>query len=126
MRFAILIHSHPDPWGHPTSRCTPEGRAVPDAEHEASDRAFDVLLEELSASGELVTASALGDPADSTVYRWGPDGRSTEAGPYPQQPDRLAGWFVLDCASRDRAEEVAAQFAAPGDVVELRPVADVG
>ena len=29
MKYVILIHSNPDPWGHPTSHHTAEGRALP-------------------------------------------------------------------------------------------------
>ena len=29
VKYVILIHSNPDPWGHPTSAYTAEGRAVP-------------------------------------------------------------------------------------------------
>jgi hypothetical protein len=29
---------------------------------------------------------------------------------------------VIDCATRQRAEEIAAQFARPGGTIELRPV----
>ena len=34
MKYVILIHANPDPWGHPTSSYTPEGRALP-AERQA-------------------------------------------------------------------------------------------
>jgi len=42
-------------------------------------------------------------------------------GPYAESKEQLAGFFVLDCATRARAEELAAKFAGPGDVIELRP-----
>ena len=121
MKYLILIHSNPKPWGHPTSRFTDEGRAIPDAEHAEMDRQFDVLLEELSASGELVTAEALADPASSTVYQWRSGSSLASEGPYAETQEHLAGFFLLDCATPERAREVAAQFAGPGSTVELRP-----
>ena len=121
MKYVILIHSNPDPWGHPTIDHTPEGRAIPPEERAEGDRRFTALLEELNASGEFVVAEALADPASSTVYRWGPEGPLATDGPYAESKEHLAGFFLIDVASRERAEEVAAQFAGPGDVVELRP-----
>ncbi len=121
MKYVILIHSNPDPWGHPTIDHTPEGRAMPAAWREESGRAFDALLAEISESGELVTAEALADPASATLYRWGAAGALATDGPYAESKEHLAGFFLLDCATRERAEAVAAQFAGPGDVIELRP-----
>ncbi|GGM02582.1 YciI family protein [Nakamurella endophytica] len=123
MKYVILIHSTPEPWGHPTSLYTAEGRAIPRERHEEMDRDFDALLGELSASGEFVTAEALGDPADATVYTWTPEGYLATDGPYAEVKEQLAGYFVVDCASRERAQEVAARFAGPGSAVELRPMA---
>jgi hypothetical protein len=122
MKYVILIHSNPQPWGHPTSSYSEEGRALPPERHAEMDRQFDALLEELSASGEFVTAEALGDPASSTLYGWTPDGHVATEGPYAEAKEHLAGFFLIDTASRTRAEEIAAQFAQPGGVVELRPV----
>lgn len=122
MKYVILIHANPDPWGHPTSIHTPEGRALPPEKHEEMDRQFEAVMEEVSASGEFVTAEALADPASATLYRWSPEGQLATDGPYAEAKEQLAGFFVIDCESRQRAEQIAAQFAQPGDVVELRPV----
>ena len=121
MKYVVLIHSNPQPWGHPTTAYTEEGRAVPAAEREAGGRAFERMLGEISASGELVTGEALADPATATIYRrTGTDLLVTD-GPYAEAKEHLAGFFLLDCATRERAQELAEQFAGPGDVIELRP-----
>lgn len=121
MKYVILIHSNPDPWGHPTVDYTAEGRAIPPEQRERSNQQFEALLTELSASGELVSGEALGDPASATLFRSGPSGYLATEGPYAESKEHLAGFFIIDCDSRDRAEEITAQFAGPGDVVELRP-----
>ncbi|GAB3674110.1 YciI family protein [Angustibacter aerolatus] len=122
MKYVILIHSNPDPWGHPTSAYTPEGRAVPPEQAAESDRAFDELLAELSSSGELLSGEALGDPSTSTVFGWTPQGHVAMDGPYAEAKEQLAGFFVVDCETRERADAVAARFAGPGSTVELRPM----
>jgi len=117
----ILIHANPDPWGHPTSQYTAEGRAMSAEYHADADRQFDALLAEISASGEFVMAEALGAPASSTIYGWTPEGPLATEGPYAEAKEQLAGFFLVDCATRHRAEEIAAQFAGPGASIELRP-----
>jgi hypothetical protein len=122
VKYVILIHANPDPWGHPTSRYTAEGRVLPSEQHAQMDQEFEALLTELSRSGEFVTAEALADPAASTLYRWGSEGWVATDGPYAEAKEQLAGFFIIDCRSRERAEEIAGRFAHPGGVVELRPV----
>lgn len=126
MKYVILIHSNPDPWGHPTDSYTPEGRALSPERREEMTRQFDALLTEISASGEFVSAEALADPASSTLYAWTEQGHLATDGPYAESKEQLAGFFVVDCDSRRRAEEIAARFAQPGGVVELRPVMGPG
>jgi hypothetical protein len=121
MKYVILIHSNPHPWGHPSSIYTPEGRDLPPQRHEEMKQRFEELMGEISTSGELVTAEALADPAASTIYSWSGDGHVATDGPYAEAKEQLAGFFLIDCDSRRRAEEIAARFAQPGDVVELRP-----
>lgn len=121
MKYVILIHANPDPWGHPTSIYTAEGRTLPQEQHDVMDREFEALLTELSASGEFVSAEALADPSSATLYGWSKEGPLATEGPYAEAKEHLAGFFLIDCASRDRAEEIAAQFAQPGGVIELRP-----
>ena len=126
MKYVILIHSNPDPWGHPTIDYTPEGRAIPPEQRAEMDRQFDQLLRELDESGELVTAEALAAPSSSTLYRWAPNGPLATDGPYAESKEHLAGFFLIDCGTRERAKDIAAQFAGPGDVIELRPAMSAG
>lgn len=121
MKYVILIHSNPVPWDHPTQLFTDEGRALPAEQHAAMDREFDALMKEITDSGEFVIAEALAAPASSTVYGWTPEGHVATDGPYAETREQLAGFFLIDCATRERAEEIAAVFAQPGGTVELRP-----
>lgn len=121
MKYVILIHANPEPWGHPTGDLTAEGRAMSAAEHAVRGAAFEALMAEITASGEFVTAEALAAPTASTVYRWASGGSVATDGPYAETKEQLAGFFLIDCATRERAEEIAERFAHPGDVIELRP-----
>lgn len=120
MKYVILIHSNPQPWGHPTGDYNAVFQALPKDEQDRMNAEFDALLGELSERGELVTGEALADPASATTYRWD-DGPIAADGPFAETKEQFAGFFVIDVADRARAEEIAARFASPGDVIELRP-----
>ena len=121
MKYVILIHTNPEPWGHPTQSSPRRGGRCSAEQHDEMDREFEALMAEISASGEFVTAEALADPASATLYGWSPEGHLVTEGPYAETKEQLAGFFLIDCATRERAEEIAAQFAQPGGTVELRP-----
>ena len=119
MKYVILIHSNPQPWGHPTSDFVAEQQALPREQRERMNAEFDALLEELSERGELLGGEALGDPATSRLYRWGTGQPLVTDGPYSESKEHLAGFFLLDVENAERAEEVAAQFVGPGETIEL-------
>ena len=78
-------------------------------------------MEEINASGEFVTAMALGRPGVEHPVRLEPGEHLRTDGPYAESKEQLAGFFMIDCETRERAEEIAAHFAQPGGTVELRP-----
>ena len=121
MKYVILIHSNPQPWGHPTGDFVAENLALPQEQRERMSADFDAMLAEISASGELKGGEALADPATAGLYRWSAGSAVATDGPYAESKEHLAGFFLLDVASRDRAEQLAARFAGPGDTIELRP-----
>lgn len=82
---------------------------------------FEALLTHLQANGELLGGEALGDPAASTLYRWHSGKPIATDGPYAESKEQFAGFFMIDVATRERAEEIAAAFAGPGETIELRP-----
>jgi hypothetical protein len=121
MKFVILIHSNPQPWGHPTGDYVAENLALPQQQRDRMTAEFEVLLTQIHAKGELVVAEALADPRSSTLYRW-QDGKPLATdGPYAETKEQFAGFFLIDVPDRARAEEIAAQFAGPGETIELRP-----
>ena len=119
MKYVILIHSNPQPWGHPTGDYVAEVQALPKEEREKLDADFEKLLGELQERGELLGGEALGDPAASTLYRWKAGEPTSTDGPYAETKEHLAGFFSIDVESQERAEEIAARFAGPGETVEL-------
>ncbi|MFI6170615.1 YciI family protein [Nocardia sp. NPDC051052] len=121
MKYVILIHSNPQPWGHPTGDYLPEYQAMPPERRDRMTADFEKLLGEMRENGELVTGEALGAPESSRLYRWDDGKPLVTDGPYSEAKEHLAGFFLIDVENQTRAEEIAAQFAGPGETVELRP-----
>lgn len=121
MKYVILIHSNPQPWGHPTSDYLQEYADLPAQVRERGNAEFERILTELSERGELVGGEALGDPRAARLLRWRDGDRVVTDGPYAEGKEHLAGFFLIDVESQERAEEVARRFSGPGETVELRP-----
>ena len=121
MKYVILIHSNPQPWGHPTGDFLAEHQALPDDVRKQLESTFEQVMAELQTNGELVGGQALGDPAAARLYRWQDGAPLVSDGPYSEAKEHLAGFFLIDVESQARAEEIVAKFAGPGETVELRP-----
>jgi hypothetical protein len=126
MKYVILIHSNPQPWGHPTSDYIPEQQALTQEQRDRMTAEFEGILTEMSERGELVTAEALADPASATLYRWESGAPLTTDGPYSESKEHLAGFFLIDVDSPERAHEITLKFSGPGETVELRPAMSGG
>ena len=119
MKYLILI------WSNPQSRQAWEGFS--DAQRADGFAVYAALNEELAASGELIVTEALADPSLSRRVSVR-DGRTiTSDGPFAEAKELLAGFYLLECESMDRAVEIAARVPeADLDLVEVRPVLDLG
>ena len=85
---------------------------------------------ELRASGELVSAEGLAFPDQAKLVRAGKDGTPITDGVVPEGKEFLAGYWIVDVDSPERAYAIAARAsAAPGPggaplnmPIEVRPV----
>lgn len=69
----------------------------------------------LRESGELVSAEGLADPKEAKVVRAGKDAAPVTDGVFPEAKEFLAGYWIVDVESPERAYAIAAQAsAAPG------------
>ncbi|MET7471937.1 YciI family protein [Micromonospora sp. NPDC005686] len=122
MKYVIMIHSNPEPWGHPTSDYLAAHQELPAEVRDRLNADFEQVLTELHANGELVVGEALADPGTAQLYRWSDGAPLVTDGPYSEAKEHLAGFFLIDVPDQARAEAVAAKFAGPGETVELRPL----
>ena len=73
--------------------------------------------EQLKASGELIDAQGLAGPEQAKIVRSRPGGGAPTVtdGPFPEAKEFLAGYWLIECSSPERAIEIAGQAsAAPG------------
>ncbi|MFE9928834.1 YciI family protein [Streptomyces sp. NPDC005533] len=90
------------------------------------------LNSDLTSAGEWVDGQGLGGPAQVKTVRAGSDGRPQVTDGPARQGDILAGYWVVDVTSEERALEVAARASAcpgpggkPGtDPVEVHPISE--
>ncbi|MFO7179801.1 MAG: YciI family protein [Pseudomonadota bacterium] len=69
----------------------------------------------LTASGELVAAEGLAGPDQAKRVRAGADGKPITDGVFPETKEFLAGYWIVDVDSPERAYAIAAEAsAAPG------------
>src|SRR5258705_5373765 len=71
---------------------------------------------ELTASGELVSAEGLAAPGEARVVRATKNGApEVTDGPFAEAKEFLAGYWIVDCESPERAYQIAARASsAPG------------
>ena len=69
----------------------------------------------LGESGELVAAEGLAGPDQARRVRAGQDGKPVTDAVFPEAKEFLAGYWIVDVESPERAYEIATQAsAAPG------------
>jgi hypothetical protein len=119
VKYLIMVYSNP------TTREAWE--RFSDAERAEGWGAHAALYEDLAASGELIVAEALADPSLATSIEVR-DGRTLASdGPFAEAKELLAGFYLVDCESAERAVEHAARIPeAEFGLVEVRPVLDRG
>ncbi|WP_433207492.1 YciI family protein [Dactylosporangium sp. CS-047395] len=112
MKYLLLIHMNPDVWSTLTQADIDEVMA-----------GHDTFIKTITESGELIRTDALGQPAESAVVRVRGGAPAVTDGPYVEAKEFLAGFYFVECATRDRALELAAMIPdAKWNAIEVRPI----
>jgi hypothetical protein len=85
------------------------------------------LRDSLIASGELIISEALADPSTAIRVTARENGEVvTSDGPFAEAKELLAGFYLVDCDTRESAVAIAARVPeAAFGLVEVRPVMDM-
>jgi hypothetical protein len=115
VKYLIMI------WQNPKSREIWE--SFSDAERAEGWRAYAELNESLIASGEMVISEALADPSQGRRLPAAEGQSLVTDGPFPEAKEQLAGFYLVECESFERAIEIAARVPeASLGLVEVRPI----
>jgi hypothetical protein len=118
VKYVILIYSNP------ASREIWDGFS--DAEQAEGYAYYAGLSDELADSGEMIVSEALADAslAKRVTVRAGET--ITTDGPFAEVKEQLAGFYLVDCETTQRAVEIAARMPeAELGLIEVRPVLDL-
>jgi hypothetical protein len=118
VKYMILIQSNP--------QFLERWQALPEEQRERFGPDHIALGAELAETGELVATEGLADPALAKRVTVTGDQTMISAGPFAEAKEHLAGFFLVDCESEDRALAIAARIPdALWGLVEVRPVLDL-
>lgn len=113
MRYMLLLYV--------TDRPEPNGPDAP-----AARAAIMAFHQECRERGVLVAAEPLHRPDAATTIRVRDGQTLSTDGPFAETTEWLGGYFVLDCANRDEALELAARCpTAQAGSVEVRPILEL-
>jgi hypothetical protein len=131
MKYMILTYGSQKDYDTMAGKATDKPALSP--EDFAPMGAFmEAFNEELSKSGELVDTRGLTDPVHTRRIQLKNGVPVVTDGPYAETEEVLAGYWIVECESFDRATEIAARLAncpSPGGifadgVADVRPIAD--
>jgi hypothetical protein len=114
MKYMVLMYADPTA----TEAMSPADRADVARRHEALHR-------DLADTGEMLNGAGLAYPRDTTTIRWHPDGSLTTNGALTEAAEQLTAYYVIDCASPNRARAIAERVLDfHVTAVEVRPIHD--
>jgi hypothetical protein len=131
MKYMILTYASQGDYDGMAGKPTPE--PVWSADDFAAMTAFmESFNKELEESGELVETRGLTAPVLTRRLQLRDGVPVVTDGPYAETEEVLAGYWIVECQSFDRATEIAARLAtcpAPAQVAaravaDVRPIAD--
>lgn len=112
MKYLLLIHMNPTLF-----------ESLSEEDRNAVFGGHDALVRLTRESGELVGFAALADPSNTATVRVRGGVPAVTDGPYVEAKEFLAGYYVVDCETRERAVELAAMIPdAQYTAIEVRPV----
>ena len=117
MKYLLMIYMNPTLF-----------ESLGEDERNALMAGHDAFEPSLRESGELVGFAALADPSQSSTVTVRGGRTAVTDGPYVEAKEFLAGYYVVDCETLERAQELAAMIPDAGLTgIEVRPVmADSG
>ena len=108
MKYMMMMHTPAGTGDYQINNWSPEDFQA----HIAFMHRFN---QELTAAGEWVDGQGLTPPGEAKLVRAGKDGAPITDGPFPEAKEFLAGYWIVEVDTPERALQIAAKAsAAPG------------
>ncbi|MBF5041638.1 YciI family protein [Aggregicoccus sp. 17bor-14] len=93
-------------------------------EDDALMERLEVVHQKLAAQGRLGPAARLGPTTSASTVRRTGRGHTVTDGPFAETKEQILGFYIVDCASQEEANEVARELQEinTGATYEVRPV----
>jgi hypothetical protein len=131
VKYLILVYGSQRDYDAMAGRPSEGGPTWTPDEFEALGAFMTKLNNDLAESGELVETRGLTAPVHARRLQLRDGAPVVTDGPYAETHEVLAGYWVVECDSYDRATEIAARLLhVPGPaeitnaVIDIRPVAE--
>jgi hypothetical protein len=132
MKYMILMYGSQQDYDGMAGQAASGSPAWSAADFAAMGAFMQSFGQDLAASGELVDARGLTAPVHTRRIRLRAGVPVVTDGPYAETEEVLAGYWLVECDSFDRATEIAARLTnCPGPdhvreraTVDVRPVAE--
>lgn len=114
MKYMLMIYNNPATYA-----------ALSEQERSELFAEVDVILKEITESGELVSTDALADASTAKTIRVRDGIPAITDGPFAEAKEQLAGYLILECETPERAVEIATRWPdAKYFAMEVRPIMD--
>ena len=132
MKYMILVYGSQRDYDSMAGQAVEGTPAWSGGDFAALGAFMESFAKDLAESGELVDTGGLTAPVHARRIRLRNDVPVVTDGPYAESEEVLAGYWIVECDSFDRATEIAARLTGiPGPdalrergVIDVRPIAD--
>jgi hypothetical protein len=133
MKYMILLYGSQQDYDAMAGKAGPGRPAWSGQDFAAMGAFMESFTKELTESGELVETRGLTAPVHARRIQLQEGVPVVTDGPYAETQEVLAGYWIVECESFDRATEIAARLAgtpgpeyvrAAAPAVDERPIAE--
>jgi hypothetical protein len=99
MKYLLMIYNNPATY-----------EAWSEDERNELFTTVDVIMKELTESGELIGGQGLADASTAKTVRVRNGVQATTDGPFAEAKEQLGGYLIVECETEERAVEIAASW----------------